>query len=199
MALFTSKADADLPLLTQFYQLEFDPRVPEKSELDRWMGRVCRPPRSFWTELTLPELMERVKDPSCVRDLEPLRGLAQIHSVIRRVMDCLADGISSTFEDQEELHKWASAAPSPYQSQVLRWNSKNGRHQFNRTGPGWVDLLMREMIKAVDHEAGGGARWFGRCEECKNAFLGKKESQRFCSHRCGDRVSARRKRKGLSD
>jgi hypothetical protein len=58
--------------------------------------------------------------------------------------------------------------------------------------------LVRALFALVS-DARIGRHRLQRCEECKNVFVPTKDRQLFCSHRCGDRVSARRRRNPVSD
>ncbi len=58
--------------------------------------------------------------------------------------------------------------------------------------------LFRSLFALVSDARVGRAR-LQRCQECTNVYVPTKSRQFFCSHRCGDRVSARRRRVGESD
>jgi hypothetical protein len=203
MALFTNKADEDLPLLTQFYQLEFDIDNLEKSELDQWVGSDG--PEEYWSESEnarrggmVATRASRLSGSGPNTFYIPrLNRLAHAHPVIREIMACIADGVKPSRKTIFDFNQILATVP---QLQV-EWADVFGKPTIckeNRAKPRPVlvyQKLVSEMIVAIepileDHKA---PTPFARCEECESPYLIVKKGQVYCSQRCRARAGERRR------
>ena len=124
MALFTNRADRDLPILTQFYALELPEGWEQNSakllgsELSHWLGlpRFDTPAMRFLIFihlLCLPppnqEVLAMARDSEAevacgvarelIQAMEHLSVFAKVHGTARRIMNAIADGGDFLKED----------------------------------------------------------------------------------------------------
>ena len=190
MALFGPK-DINLPRLTQFFQVE---GVEELHEwLNREKGGNARPP------------LNKKQDECFAR-------LTTLHSLTKRMMKDLHNRqkVSSTTLEQFALLR--KAIPQETQVRSFAWDSQDIEQDEEGAwiSPKDVFLGFVESLP-YDHNLGKNiaedllAIWrtpqkLLRCEECTSIFVARREQtpvQRFCSHRCADRHSARLRRHEL--
>jgi len=190
VAIFTNKADAGLPLLTQFYQLEFDSAALAGSELDRWVGDETYPSlERYWSETASAKAS---KGP-----IDGLRMLALVHPTIKSVMEHLADGTAAPPDVASLLNQYLATLP-PLQ---VYWVEAGLSLIIGGSHPGveWPEkifrALMGELVEAIEPILNTvlQPRPFLRCEECQNPYLVTKTGQRFCSQRCRARTGERRR------
>lgn len=187
MALFTSKADANLPLLTQFYQLE----VPVFEEPEPHIVGVAvlemSPDLYTWAEgLRGGALVSGWPGRDSAEDLAEWGYLATVHAVFKMFMDCRVDGTIPPPEHVEALNKWFEVVLAPPR---ISWDDVGFDFEF----PG-VDGLTLVIHRPLAVEALTVFRdnALGRCEECSSVFVRQKSGQKYCSHRCRVRVSGRK-------
>ncbi len=183
MALFGSK-DSDLPLLTQFYQLEFSRDSLAGSELDAWLWRVHRAqfpspperadPTRFWTQLRTDEHGAR-----------RLEWYADLHEVLHRVMPAIVDRRKQSEDDQVKLNELIKTGMEPPEVSWLGGVAPVIEY-------GGLPHMSRLLSEFLDAAVSGRLT---RCEECANIFPRSRKGVRYCSHRCGNRVSMRASRK----
>lgn len=219
MAIF-GKADADLPLLTQFYQValpdgwESNPEVFWESELRTWTHRM-------------QGIVQQGIAPSArPKYLQDLQGLAHVHTWAVPLMDACADRSTVSRDVLGQLEQEAEALERPYfmvrfertpdeiaelsrsmnrpperipktyafsldvlrpEEQVpitsVEWHTEPSRDREIK------DRIVSDLLAAVQDPAS-----VARCPECQSAFILRRTDQQFCSHRCADRVSTRRRR-----
>ncbi len=188
MALFTSKADSGLPLLTQFYHLE----VPYLDELPVHLAGAA-------LVATDPEILQWAEmlrggyyvpgwpGTESVEDLTEWGYLANLYQILKSFMDCRVDGEVPSPAYVDALNSWlAVVMPAPF----VAWNQDGFKFDFPGVS-GLVLLVHRplamEMLSAFQN---GTLR---RCEECRSVFVEQKPGQKYCSQRCRTRITSRRR------
>ena len=194
MALFKGR-DADmLPLLTQFYQLEFDSAALAGSELDRWLAGVDRTSGALMWSAS-----EFTKGRDPIADLKPL---ALAHPILRDVMDAIAEDATPSPSSCTGLNRLLEEMPA----NRVEWAETPlgvvvARYRRRESIPKEVlYALLDELVSAIHPilntaPSKGDRPVFTRCQECRSAFLVQKTGQRFCSWRCAHRVNQRGKYK----
>ena len=183
MALFTSKADAELALCTSFYQLTINPLERfAGSELDKWIAA--------WMNRKYGTAWKRFSDfaPKKILDVAEYQAFLRI---LRVLMDALAEHRELTEVERDAINQAMRLyLPPP----SIKWNEETRKHSIEFLDPhdprGHV---LMEVIDAMERENMEQTSLFGKCEECKNPFLVQKEGQRFCSQRCRARTGERRR------
>jgi hypothetical protein len=192
MAIFTGK-DADLPLLTQFYQIEL-PTGWQKSdelllgsELQTWDSRIVSEEAyvsNLWSE----------EDDEDTR-LKWLKVLAEMRIHAKAIMDAVADdGLLSL----QTVH-YLNAKSLDYLSPRIGYSPclKNGVKGFEivsysdyneNVAQAYADML-RELLQVA-----GKRITVNRCESCRSVYIERSEIQKYCSWRCNNRERVRRQR-----
>ena len=189
MALFTNKADADLPLLTKLYQVspELGPTVPDvmASEIAKFM-RI--------------ELKEQdLREPS----ESDIVSMARLLKTVKAMMDGAADGepplpeiewvmqdylniylkpptLGFIFVDKEQGHK-------PF-VHYLGLHDTNSVTQDEETFDLICQMVLQSLVIMWERAE------FRRCEVCSSVFvMNPKRKQKFCSQRCRARLGSRRR------
>lgn len=221
MALFTSKADAGLPLLTQFYQLDlplsFDVDLEEgydaiywsevlmESELRFWVddtlakwkrGRVAAG-ESHWASLTNTPVgwPDNHQNP---KHRQMWAELARLQLLLQRLMDCAADVVAPASEDTERLNRWlAMLMPAPELVWIVTEFGQARRNHIYLASPNvmlWHMILHKRLVTEFLEALEGGR--LRRCEECGSVgsvFVEQKPGQKYCSQRCRTRITSRRR------
>jgi hypothetical protein len=205
---FTSKADRDLPILTQFYQLEVPGPVEEKEaigsgfspfELRALLATVSDSEVLVWTEVQrvtydIP-LESWPADLSNSVHLARFEGLLSIHDSLCDLMRCEADGTYPLYGHVAIINEWLGRTVTP---PWIVWGSEGQSRVEHSHLDGWQRAI--EFPLAVEFINAFQFKTLVRCDECRNVFpKGGRSKHFFCSHRCGDRVSKRRTRSALSD
>jgi len=208
MAIFTSKADADLPILTQFYQLRMpssETDIEGIKELSNFLFRFGAAPAPAGHGQTLDEMAE---------------VWGEVHRVSRVVMDALADNGTINAEDLkfiEEITSWVF----PSRQIVLRFRllSRDGGIVMHNTPLHTIPKLtdfpindvflepigdisppMRQVIVSLMELFSYPAERpkVRRCQECQSPYLVaiNRPRQAFCSRRCQSRVAERERYSG---
>jgi hypothetical protein len=205
MALFTNKTDRKVPILSQFYQLEFDPKGNLiDSELDFWIPRAL----GFFDGGTWSSRgIANLKD--------DLTTLANLHTHLKPLMDGIADGWKAPVpvitgdvmadgvkKVLHENYSWVSIHFArkehlEYLNARCKELSPKIRFDFDEKEKDikCVEVSTHEVILVAQliyqFKYGVERDAFARCEECENVFLSIRGGK-FCSHRCKARVSGRR-------
>jgi hypothetical protein len=184
MALFTSKADKDISILTRLYQLSPD-LGKSVSEL---MASETAQFIKWWVE------REEQEDGITERDVTII---AQFAYWIRLIMDGLADKeapSSQTLLHWEYYEEHYAANPA---LEFAHGTAEQGDIPFIRFGPRYGqggdnhEALIRYAIGSL--WAAVERAHFRRCEECHSPFPTLVKSKRWCSQRCGNRAGERRR------
>jgi hypothetical protein len=178
MALFTSKADHDLPLLTQLYQTDVS-ELREFAALYRGFNE--------WRIDHSPEF---------ARFLELL---ADLRGVTRNVLDDLADTGKVRWIRLPELAHWVNFIRPLYRMTAMP-------DRAGYVTPEDIEIVQEDAIAqedrflfdvvsnllAVSRESGR----VRRCAMCGNSYAMQKvrDENRYCSARCSARVRMQRKR-----
>lgn len=212
MALF-GKADADINILTQFYQLEFDAENPEGSELDIWVARYH----------AYDEFLRDYSDSNQLASGTPfgksLPRLAEIHPLVRRVMDFMAsqDTPEDGLGDRKPKRYKDDSPSSSFAADIYDVNevAKTLRPHLVILNPHgklydnnfpvslyytadeerwhWKSPPPEAIIKALLDALPRGRSGFRRCPTCGSVFVVGKSNQIRCSRRCNARESARKR------
>jgi hypothetical protein len=201
MSLFTSQADSDLPLLSQFYQVDAEDTLEMNEFVVDWIARLT-------TGGTLSR-SERGAFYYCAsREIKTARWL---HALTRGLLDDLADNAGG------------EVRPDLFRSLFLF------RQRMEAIQPDWIDRSdpktmlapermlsqqeRRELAKMDCYEA-ERAVWrrlvselwalcqeperVRRCTTCRNPYVVKhvRDDNQFCSRRCQNKAQMRRKREG---
>lgn len=201
MALFTNKADADLPLLTQFYQVavpgERDAGSLRGSELELFLERCEEKEKDPLTILTtgkLPKNQRRNRKEQIPDHF--LTDAADIHDLVCILMDSLAEDEFIQISTVKQIEKYIDK----YNESI-----RIGFSQF-----GWIDVALipedyppGELIKAKhlrvikrrsNEDAPEGILgvldevekllssrrmyWLSSCEECYSVFIQERNVSR---------------------
>ncbi len=212
MALFTGKADQNLPLWTQLLQIDVpenwreDPESLLTSELARWWEE-----EEGYTQRgrPVPAYMEDIVGivrPTPAEEIRVLTHLAQMQEWGAAVLGSFADdkeipradGIVCANELSTVQRRLGIAYPGksgivnpadepdgpPIPIEQMINIELTAEKVSNTEG-----RLLLEMWSAFDRKVKAG-----RCDECGFPFLAQGRIARFCSHRCGDRNATRRRR-----
>ena len=192
MALF-GKADVNLPILTQLYQLEGESEI--HAFLEREQGKA---------EADMPELPPMGGVPeSFVRDF------TRWQATVRALLDARADSREVAAGVFPEVERLFNDSQMQYRFIYLP-NGEEGDYIETRDLDAETSIPLKQVYftpsltfyysakeKLVEELKAllkrNGAQVI-RCTECDSPFLVLRNGQRFCSHRCADRVSARRQR-----
>jgi hypothetical protein len=162
MALFTSKADASLPLLTQLYQLEHD-------EIPAWLNL------RFQMGLSEEIAYAAPGEPMTEQDKD-LARFSELLGVVCMIMEALADVRPPVPGALDELNFWIRECLEP-PSVILE---ARGRIELSRSNQ--QEMVLTELIGVID------APWEAkRCEQCQSVYQLTSARQKFCSVRCADR------------
>ena len=195
MALF-GKADADLPLLTQAFQIDPD----NMTEVEHFAERLSRGAQD-----RVGRLSEQQRETM-------LRDLAGLCRLTRAILSTLHDEGGISVRERRELEEFlgrfrvALAGPGIH---LLRDSRTGDRliipiehikesivYEEDELIP--VSHLL-QYVRALLREVPVGQAALTRCKECESVFVTRRAGQQFCSHRCADRVSARRRRQRKSE
>lgn len=198
MAIFGPVDRASVPPLTQFYQLKVDPENLIGGELDRWLF-------SF-TRRHLPDADARACDGLYSgeehggADADTLRALADLHPLLVRILDAIADDTFPAPDDQRAINQKIAQGLGPTQ---LAWLPIGPAEKEQRTRslmvlsgfvranvPTFVSLLLQNFVAAAARPDA-----LRRCEACRSVFERTRAGQSFCSSRCSGRDRNRRLRK----
>jgi len=188
MALFTSKADSDIPLLTQLYQLEESEILPW---LDLWNQKHSYAP------VTTGEGTKAI--------------LSEFLSLLRLVMDAMVSGKHPTGQVKHDLNAWLENYLTP---PIVFWEitdteglttplERSSAVDTLETGPprvthgvaspnsvaAFCSRVLTELLWIITHGK------LSRCEECQKVYQVTNRRQRFCSDRCADRSRLQKFRK----
>ena len=195
MALFT-KQDRELPLLTQYYQLEYDWHSLEGSELDEWVNG-------------LGITYGHAYGASRHKELREFFGrLATLQPLFKRMMESAADEGRYARTDLSAFAKHYETRP---QSVVEKYEQRppEGFGQFEQSGDyvlaGLVQRVtlegvferekpLKHIVIEMDRAILDPTVPFRRCEQCRSVFLVERRDQVYCSRRCNNRSQAKRKR-----
>jgi hypothetical protein len=198
LALF-GKADEHLPILTKLYQLEFDPYTGE-GDIEPFMISFLESQRRL--KDPIPSLPKEINERASI-----LRGIGYFVSLVKRVMQSVADKTVPSADDEFEINQLFEANVKPSVRFVFDGKTKSGEQKgfwalFNYVDfpedyiehpAKWVELLklitLPNLLKVIDDGV------LVRCSECKNVFPQTRKGQVYCSHRCSNRRSARTKKR----
>jgi len=193
------KADADRPLLTQMYQLAPD-NFEELAEFYNRYGRGRF--AGYLDTLTALENAEGIEGNMAAARV--LSEFAEACELVRGVLDNLHDHGAITPEQRQGI---SEAMKKVYPALLNRGPARDlipleclefvdTDLSASRLGRDMADALRSLMEGLKD-----GKQRLERCPECRSVFLRTRADQQFCSHRCADRVSTRRRRQArkLSD
>ena len=210
MALFTNKDDRDIPLATQFYQLEFDSENPVGSELEVWVERIIFG-QGNWRSGEAGELIPpgTIHETLSTRiDAADLVRLAELHGLVRRLMDATADEILPDWIDRDAFNRWRNEVrlretlvqwqASPREpGQILVWTNPRA----SATVSSVIDEIAHPILEEVTISVLAGAnpsrypkatfRGVARCWECNSPYLVRAKGTKFCSTRCRHRQGQR--------
>ena len=198
MALF-GKADAHIYLVNQYYQLVFDWRSPEGSELEEWL-KFLRGPL-----FRSPNDVKEVEEDKAKQE-NALMRLSRHHDLIALTMNAAADGLAPSLGDEFNLNALIKEVMPP---PVVAWT----RHEVlkhrplvsydgslgSRVGP--APLMEEKMLTTIVAQlvSALAANVFVRCTECGSAFASNRKEQKYCSYRCAHRAGTRRRRKNQAE
>lgn len=187
VALFTSKADAGLPLCTSFYQLDFSGEVFEGSELDLWLASWLK--RKY--PMPYKSFSEMAGKGQKKADPELYLRFRAFHGAFCHLLETFADGKKLSGEETATVNAMLKEyLPPP----VLSWDKERNCYGIEfHSNPEPRSHMLMELFETLEREKTENIKLFTRCEECKNPFLIQKEGQRFCSQRCRTRVTSRRR------
>lgn len=216
MAIFTSKADRGVPLLTQFYQLEIPLPTPFPGVYGRdLMETELLPWAAGIAQTTQGQVFRKGPDGEDVDasgevswpQIIDMNRLGKIHPVMKRMMNAAADRKNPLPDDLVAFNAWQEACHTP--APRLHWidttvnpdeprfivfqNAQPVRLAMKYIDRVLIEQFSRALIAQENHilPRGWAFRGFSRCEECRSPFLVAKEGQRFCSARCRQRQGQR--------
>ena len=205
MALF-GNADAGLPLLTQVFQLD----VGNVEEMRMFCDR--------YTEMEIAKINDKYK---FIDDEEISATMRELYAGVAerakqnikaiQIVCALAQSMCQDIVKENRIDKEDFLA--------LRELDQNWRptlHAVDEKTGEWADFgdgdyLPASRIKIAEYDLASEISWkiFAElkmtliqqrdrlkiCEECQNVFVRdyNRSDQKYCSHRCGDRVSARKR------
>jgi len=142
---------------------------------------------------------------SMVAFLNDCQRVYHLIAAIHRMMDDLYD-VRGFREDDFSLVRRCAEKKQLITYQVrenYRPNSSDARVPLNEWEPKDKPLFIGDLATAMLQlisDMKQGTVDLGRCQECASVYIRTRTSHDlYCSHRCADRVSARRKREFLSD
>ena len=203
MALFTSKADMDIPALTQFYQVEGDGELEEFT-------------RRFSPFYELMEKSDKVSESGkrqyLINETNLLKG---IEKPLKELMFSFATNIKFNKENLflfvDKYNKICKLEVSfSEHSPLYIVNDMPNKIYFSKENfikPDYLyvygdshfhsveDVLIFQFIDKLKETHGLQKRekLFLLCHECSNVFVVQKEGQAYCSQRCRSRVGERRR------
>lgn len=181
MAIFGGR-DAELPLLTQFYQLEVPTGWQQAEEY------LCGSELETWDR---PNDCFLEKEDSEDERLRWLKVLADLHFHATLTMRAAADKQllpSSTFHYLNGLAKTYLTPSLQGYSQGKGYTALALSEYSGKIGPDYAEML-RDLLRVASGEAP-----VSRCESCNAVYLERREIQKYCSWRCSNRERVRRQR-----
>ena len=191
MAIF-GKADADLPLLTRAYQVD----TQEVAEIIYLIEQITEGDGGlFWHFLRGEEPETRLK---------MRQDFAGLCDLTRRVMDDLYTKRLITLSIRRELDPYYRRFPNTLKMTGIEQRGEEVGIPIENLEEG-IEAPAHEMplltlfsdLKRMLRHLKEGAVRLGKCAECEGIFIEKRTQRaqrQYCSHRCADRVSARRRR-----
>lgn len=187
MALFTSKADAALPLLTRVYQVS-----PELA------GSNAAEIKASETGRFIQWCLDTYKDSRAFSDGDVVH-LARLFACVRSMMDAAADKRAPSPETEQEIQAYIDKCLSAPTLGFMHGSTDQGdspllyyRGPFTdgtRQAQVWEGLgnrVLRDLVSVW------GRCEMRRCEECKSVFvMDPRRKQEYCSQRCRARVGGR--------
>ncbi len=185
MALFTAKADSNLPLLTRLFQVSSE---IGSSEAELMSSEMCQF-ISWWLNC------EKRSDTPTPTDV---RRLARFAEYMRAMMIGAADRKAPPADIQQEMECYIKDNLPPPSLQFLQGDTRQGDTPIvfftplveAEHGPIAGTLIRRALASLA-------SAWeratFKRCEECESAFPSTEKKQRFCSVKCRHRHGQRRR------
>jgi hypothetical protein len=201
VALFTGKADRSLPIINKLYQL--DGAYEVKKFVDLYIDEEVSKKRFGFVNSKGEEIINR-KDIN-YRELEEF--IVVLHSVMDEILND-----KGTRETEKELHKFSNRYLSPPHLSFVNFTGGDEKTrpvvQYRDYGTESVTrakapvesihtTIIRDALTGLFSAVERGV--WGRCEECKSVFVGRRLGLQFCSQRCGNRVSWRRRQKNYDE
>jgi len=195
MAIFTSKADADLPILTQAYQLDTE---NEAEMLAFYASRRGEHSRE-WVKI-YPEIQEDVTAVGLICQIlqsvfderffnggirwntrEAFNQFLRGHSVRYHI----------AFNDTENI----TAEEYQREQEIMSTNGiiPAGKHRSVFYGSDGIAGSIGVELARLINDMNDGTKTLSQCEECKSIFARSgTRKQAFCSYRCQRRIASRR-------
>jgi hypothetical protein len=184
MALF-GRADKELPLLTQVYQVD---RENREEIID-----FAYPQSPNW---------------SCALDMEDamLRDTQIVIELAYEVMNTLCDSGGVTRAQLLEVQRQVNKARRHYDfpnagKEPVGWDDVipvgkitagyNTEHLPDAYGETTIHTEIIHELDRLIVDMSRGKASVARCVECRSVYVVLRKGQQFCSHRCGNRVSKR--------
>jgi len=182
MAVFTSKADHDVPFLTWVGQVD----VNNLEEINLLLKRF------FWNRAMGEDEIAPVKG-LCLFGRSVLLSLYQHEGITEEQQERLTHYIDRA----EVVSRVLTGAPDTATGiiPVKRLVKITTLHSI----PYFERKMTTELSTLIDDIQGGKTALLA-CEECEHVFASKRSTRpRFCSHRCADRHSQRLRRSAAQD
>lgn len=198
MALFTGKHDANLPLLTRIGQLD----TANVDEVKLFLQREID--TAQFADISHEEYTRTIL--SWVAQGNDLHlDIVSVCDLAKKVMRDMAERGAIRWEDARKIQKsqpvrvLKHTITMPRDGYVPMENIRASWGSQQEMLSAMVFLeLMNLVIRGVENAP---SRVTGICVECDSPFVldSMRAGRKFCSHRCGDRVSARKKRAAVKE
>ncbi|WP_309721167.1 hypothetical protein [Armatimonas sp.] len=169
MALFTSKADASLPLLTQLYQLEHD-EIP--AWLNLYSGSGVDLSEADWGRFS------------------------ELLGVVCMVMEALADEKPPVPGALNELNFWIgeyASSENPRLKATVIWENGLSVVREQATPIALISQVLTELLDLIATARSDKSRKVSSCSICGNLFVVTRKGASRCSQRCRMRVGSRKR------
>lgn len=181
-----------VPLLTQFYQLEFDHQHFQGSELEAWLTEM-----NGGNPIIVFSQADRTDRQVQNAYTMVLGSISRLYSLARRIMDSVVDNGGIQYGDLQQLNEDGKRRPQniilgqPNDDQLVPTHSLVFTATMSGSIADKTEVEVRQELEDAlkrEVETPGVLR---RCPECSSVYACVRSDQVFCSDRCRTRQHAR--------
>ncbi len=199
MAIFESKHDAALPLITQLMQIDSD----DDAEVSRFWWRVVENAQLVFPLEANPPVVDPHFKSACHYIQDIVLSLYENQTVplgrlfALRVQTSLRSGFFPKQEAMAILDVVGGAAPSDdYEERFMPLSDFVWTTEPRNVLPSQIITAELETLLG---ELWHKRAYLEKCPECQNIFVARKQGSVYCSHRCANTAGTRRRRAERSE